>query len=151
MDARPIQDTFTSKLQLLAQNLPSRFSILVSQLQNNLIILFSKGYPGVLTYGDLSEMNFLINPETGHLMGIINQAKAKILPFGYALWGLENILGFMDMNGQHYFNSYKELEDLFWREFNAVGEDLGKKRRIISIIRKIGILFQYSFRQDKDL
>lgn len=151
MDTRSIQDTFAGKLQVLAQNLPSRFSASVSQLQNNLPLLFSEGYPGVLTHGDLSEMNFLVNPETGHLTGVIDWAEAEILPFGCALWGLENVLGFMDMDGWHYFDSYKELENLFWRTFNdTVSEDLGKKGRIISIARKIGILFRYGFRWDKD-
>ncbi len=85
MDTRSIQDTFAGKLQLLAQNLPSRFSVSVSQLRNNLPLLLSEGYPGVLTHGDLSEMNFLVNPETGHLTGVIDWAEAEILPFGYAL------------------------------------------------------------------
>jgi hypothetical protein len=46
-------------------------------------------------------------------MGVIDWAEAEILPFGCALWGLENVLGFMDLHGWHYFDSHKELEDLF--------------------------------------
>jgi hypothetical protein len=61
------------------------------------------------------------------------------------------MLGFMDMDGWHYFDSHKEVEDLFWRTFNdTIGEDLGTKGRIISIAREIGILFRYGFRWDED-
>lgn len=141
-----------SKLQLLAQKLPSRFSDSVEELSNNLSLLFSEGYPAVLTHGDLCEMNFLVDPETGHLTGVIDWAEAGILPFGCALWGLENILGFMDRRGWHYFNSYQELEDLFWRSFkDSVGETLDGKWRAIQVARRIGILFRYGFRWDEAL
>ncbi|KAF2459212.1 hypothetical protein BDY21DRAFT_301259 [Lineolata rhizophorae] len=150
MDARSVQDTFTSKLQLLAQNLPSRFSSSVYELNNKLTLLFSEGYPAVLTHGDLCEMNFLVDSETGHLTGVIDWAEAGILPFGCALWGLENILGFMDTHGWHYFDSYQVLEDLFWQTFkDVVGEPLDEKWRAINVARRIGILFRYGFRWDK--
>ena len=97
-------------------------------------------------------MNFLIDPETGHLTGVIDWAEAENLPFGCALWGLENVLGFMDMHGWHYIDSHKELEALFWLTFKStVGEDLEDKWGVIDIARRIGILFRYGFRWDKDL
>ncbi|KAF1966825.1 hypothetical protein BU23DRAFT_517258 [Bimuria novae-zelandiae CBS 107.79] len=152
METRSVQDSFMSKLQLLAQKLPSRFSDSVEELSNNLSLLFSEGYPAVLTHGDLCEMNFLVDPETGHLTGVIDWAEAGILPFGCALWGLENILGFMDRRGWHYFDSYQELEDLFWRSFkDSVGETLDGKWRAIQVARRIGVLFRYGFRWDEAL
>jgi hypothetical protein len=152
MEARSVQESFMSKLQLLAHTLPSRFSDSVEELSNNVSLLFPEGYPAVLTHGDLSEMNFLVDSETGHLTGVIDWAEAGILLFGCALWGLENILGFMDRHGWHYFDSYQELEDLFWRSFkDSVGETLDRKWRAIQVARRIGILFRYGFRWDEAL
>lgn len=122
----------------------------MEELSNNLSLLFSEEYPAVLTHGDLCEMNFLVDPKTGHLTGVIDWAEAEILPFGCALWGLENILGFMDRRGWHYFDSYQELEDLFWRSFkDSVGESLDGKWRAIQIARRIGILFRYGSQWDE--
>lgn len=138
------------KFQLLAQKLPPRFSDSVEELSNNLSLLFSDGYPAVLSHGDLCEMNFLVDLETGHLTGVIDWAEAGILPFGCALWVLENMLGFMDERGWHYFDRYRELEDLFWRSFeDSVGETLDEKWRAIQVARRIGILFRYDFRWDE--
>lgn len=72
----------------------------MSRLGDDLSLLFSEGCPtGVLTHGDLCEMNFLVELETGHLTGLVDWAEAEILPFGCALRGLENVLDFMDMHG----------------------------------------------------
>lgn len=46
---------------------------------------------------DLCEMNILINFETGNITGIVELTEARILPFGFALWGLENIPGYMNL------------------------------------------------------
>ena len=152
METRSVQDSFMSKLQSLAENLPSRFSDPVKELSSNLGLLFSEGYPAVLSHGDLCELNFLVDPKTGHLTGVIDWAEAGILPFGCALWGLENILGFMDRCGWHYFDDYQKLEDLFWRSFkDAVGETLDGKWRATQVARRIGILFRYGFRWDEAL
>ncbi len=37
-------------------------------------------------------MNILVDPDSGHLTGIIDWADATIEPFGIALWGLESAL-----------------------------------------------------------
>ena len=58
-------------------------------------------------------MNLLINPETGNITGIINWAESRVLPFGFALNGLENLLGRMDSEGWHYHDHHRELEALF--------------------------------------
>lgn len=42
-------------------------------------------------------MNILINFETGNITGIVELTEARILPFGFALWGLENIPGYMNL------------------------------------------------------
>ena len=58
-------------------------------------------------------MNILVDPETGHMTGIIDQIDAKVLPFGISLWGFRNILGYMDATRWHYYENYESLEALF--------------------------------------
>jgi hypothetical protein len=73
-------------------------------------------------------MNFLVDLGTGHITGIIGWAEAEILPFGCGLWGLQNLLGFIDMHGWQYFIGYTELESIFWKAFeDAIGEGLDEK------------------------
>jgi hypothetical protein len=62
-------------------------------------------------------MNFITNPETGNITGIVDWAKPKTLPFGFALYGLEIVLGRMDPEGWHYYPRHRELESLFWQTF----------------------------------
>ncbi|KAI9725748.1 MAG: hypothetical protein M1828_002631 [Chrysothrix sp. TS-e1954] len=152
IDAGSIQATFAEKLQSLQKDLPARFSDILRELSSNLASVFSERHPAVLTHGDLCEMNFLVDPDTGHLTGVIDWAEAEFLPFGCALWGLENILGYMDLHGWHYFEGYQGLEELFWRTFeDSVGKSLEENWRAISVARKIGILFRYGYRWDQAL
>lgn len=51
------------------------------------------------------------------IMGIVDRAKARIIPFGLSLSGFENLLGCMDSEGWHYYNNRSELEDIFWKIF----------------------------------
>ena len=46
--------------------------------------------PLVLTHGDHCEMNILVDPEDGNIMGIVDWAEARTLPFGFTLYGFEN-------------------------------------------------------------
>jgi hypothetical protein len=62
-------------------------------------------------------MNIFVDPNTRHMTGIINWAKARILLFGISLWGFENILGYIDSQGWHYYNNHHKLESLFWQTF----------------------------------
>ncbi|KAL3474120.1 hypothetical protein BJX99DRAFT_271878 [Aspergillus californicus] len=102
---------FQSKFDLLARNLPSRFASNLVRVRKELPSLFSKALPFVLSHGDLNMMNLLINPETGNITGIVDWAESGILPFGFVLYGLENLLGWMDSEGWHYYDCYRELAD----------------------------------------
>jgi hypothetical protein len=87
---------FHSKFDLLARSLPSRFASNLGRVRQELTSLFLGALPFVLNHGDFCEMNLLINSETGYTTGIVDWAEARILPFGFSLWGLENVLGHMD-------------------------------------------------------
>lgn len=140
---------FHSKFDDLAQSLPSRFASSLGRVRKELPSLFSGAIPFVLSHGDLCEMNLLINSETGRITGIVDWAEARMLPFGFSLWALENILGYMDSGGWHYYNSRRELEDLYWQTFwgkasNATDADL----QLIQTARMAGLFCRYGFIMD---
>lgn len=100
-------------------------------------------------------MNFLVDKSSGHLTGIIDWAETEVLPFGFNLWGLENILGYMDVHGWHYFDRHADLRALFWKTFHsAVAEEdemLLRNQVAIDLARRMGVLFRYGFSWDENL
>ncbi|KAF5023003.1 hypothetical protein F66182_4961 [Fusarium sp. NRRL 66182] len=144
---------FRSKFDLLARSLPSQFLPNLNRVYKKLASVFSGTLPFVLSHGDLCEMNLLIAPETGHITGIVDWAEARILPFGFSLWGFENILGFMDSKGWHYYDNRDELEDLFWRTFWTEATDASKvDLELIQIVRMAGLFCRYGLvMEGKDL
>jgi hypothetical protein len=84
----------------------------------------------------------------GSLTGVIDWAETEILPFGLNLWGLENILCYMDAHGWHYLDRHTELRALFWDTFHGAVADDGtvlQKQGAIDLARRMGILFRYGF------
>ena len=72
------------------------------------------------------------------------------MPFGLALYGLENLLGYMGPWGWRYFQIRNELEQKFWERFWAligVGEATvdSKIKASIRTARMTGILLRYGF------
>ncbi|KAK1976170.1 hypothetical protein LZ30DRAFT_603995 [Colletotrichum cereale] len=137
---------FSSKFDLLARSLPPRFASNLTRVRQVLPSLFSGTLPFVLSHGDLCEMNLLVNSKTGKITGIVDWAEAAILPFGFSLWGFENVLGYMASEGWHYYDNRHELEDLFWQTFleearNASEVDL----QLIRATRMIGLFCRYGF------
>jgi hypothetical protein len=148
-DSNALIAEFLSKLDLLAQSLPARFLPNLQRVSRMLPSLFSGALPFVLCHEDLSEMNILINPETGNITGIVDWAEARILPFGLTLWGFENTLGFMDSKGWQYYDNRRQLEDLFWQSFwtkapNASKVDL----ELIRAARMLGLFCRYGLITD---
>lgn len=141
-----IHQEYREKLDLLSRVLPSRFKECIDRVTAGLSLLFASTYPLVLTHDDLCEMNIFVDPDTGHLTGIIDWADAKILPFGISLWGLENILGYMDSRGWHYYSNHHELQDLFWQTFQEGAGGLSEAdRQAIWVARMAGSFLRYGF------
>jgi hypothetical protein len=122
--SRPDPDTVSasfahchSSFTYLCGNLPSRFQKTAIQVQDHLPAFFSGEYPLVVTHGDLSQMNMLANPETGEITGIIDWAEAGILPFGFALYVLDNILGYLTPSGWVFHDTAEHLQHEFWSVF----------------------------------
>jgi hypothetical protein len=122
------------------------------QLQQDLQLLFSDGFPAVLRHDDLCELNILVNPETRSITGIIDWADASILPFGRALYGVLNVMGWMDMDGWHWHTNHRELEKTFWNTFQDEigGMDEGQRERI-RIASVLGIFLRYGFTWDMEM
>ena len=101
--------------------------------------------PWVLTHGDLVEMNILVNKSTGALTGVIDWAEASILPFGFSLYCLENLLGWMDSRGWHFVDTADQLRNLFWTTFEGhIGRALSEEeRRALAGARDMGIRKNY--------
>jgi len=122
--------------------------------------------PWVLTHQDLSGMNILVDPDTGHITGVVDWADATIEPFGMALWGLESVLGCSGPNGWSYFGSdpsysyfgsdpsYSHFgcnpsrsRALFWKtlltEIKCIISD--KCRYAVNEVRTLVVLHRYGF------
>ena len=142
------QQEVIQRLNILSESMPSRFTPIIRRLSNEADQLFSNSYPFTLSHNDLCEMNILIDPLTGHLKGIIDWIDAKIQPFGFALWGLQNILGYMSSDGWHYQDNYEADEKLFWKTFEQEAKNFNfsdEDRKRIQIAREIGIVIHYGF------
>ncbi|KAF9890789.1 hypothetical protein FE257_005359 [Aspergillus nanangensis] len=155
-DRRPSSDAtatllmeFQRNFELLAQNLPSRFAPNLEKVRMALPSLFSKALPFVLSHGDLNMMNLLVNPQTGNITGIVDWAESRVLPFGFALYGLANLLGRMDSQGWHYHPRYRDLESLFWQTFREEAHNFARADfHLIRAARMAGFFYHYGFHFD---
>lgn len=141
-----IHSEYQLRFELLSRVLPSRFQENLRKVRAGLPLLFTSTYPLALNHGDLSGMNILVDPNTGHITGVIDWAEATICPFGISLWGLENFLGSMNAQGWHYHLHHQALRDLFWQIFeDSVGGLSRDDKGVIEIARMAGLFLQYSF------
>jgi hypothetical protein len=137
---------FQSYFDVLARELPSRFALNLAKVRKELPSLFLRAIPFVLSHRDLNMMNLLTNPETGNITGIVDWAESRILPFGFALYGLENVLGRMDSEGWHYYERHRELESLFWQTFREEANNISDSDlHLIGVARMAGLFYQYGF------
>ncbi|KAJ5898118.1 hypothetical protein N7504_008406 [Penicillium tannophilum] len=144
--AQEIHADYQERFKLLSQVLPSRYQQNLEMVRGGLSLLFIPMYPMVLNHGDLCGMNFLVDPHTGHLNGVIDWAEAQICPFGISLWGLENILGTMDSTGWHYHPDHEALRIIFWKHFEeAVGGVSKSDKTTIQVARMAGLFLRYGF------
>src|ERR1700722_6013766 len=93
-------------------------------------------------------MNILVDPDSGHLTGVVDWADATIEPFGIALWGLESVLGCSGPDGWSYFGSDpSHSRTLFWNTFfTEIGYTISyKTRKAIDEVSTLGILLRYGF------
>lgn len=131
----------------LSSALPKRFAKVIENTDQSLHeILYHVRW--VLTHPDLSDMNILVDPDSGHLTGVVDWADATIEPFGIGLWGLESVLGCSGPNGWSYYgkdvsHSRKLFCEIFLKEIGmSVSAGI---RRAIDEARTLGVLLRYGF------
>jgi Phosphotransferase enzyme family len=126
----------------------------LSRLEIVLPQLFDSIYPQVLTHGDLSKTNILVNSETYEITGIVDWSLATVQPFGMELDSLFLMTGCMDLRGWHDYDCRPRLWEVFWAEFwDATGIDDGGRERIraqAEAAAQIGALLHYAFSRNAD-
>lgn len=79
-------------------------------------MLFSDKYLQVLTHGDFTKTNVLIDPDTYETTGIVDWSLASVLPFGVELDCHFLMTGCMDLDGWHNYACRERLWEAFWAE-----------------------------------
>ncbi|CAJ2506272.1 Uu.00g004020.m01.CDS01 [Anthostomella pinea] len=125
-------------------------------------VLFGRDWPKVLTHGDFSKRNILLDPQTFAVTGIVDWSLASIRPFGLDLELLLDLRGFSnddDDGAAEYttteYTCHEKLEDVFWEEFWALAGVEGVKRRshvkrVAMLAAKLDALMKYGFQLEKD-
>ncbi|KAI1264379.1 hypothetical protein F5Y18DRAFT_436795 [Xylariaceae sp. FL1019] len=115
--------------------------------------LFADSYPKVLTHGDLSWRNFLLDEKTYRISGIIDWSLASIRPFGMDLKALL-LLQFFDVddNGVTFYQGHENLREIFWDEFwkvTGIEEEKQKDvRRLAELAGKLKYIIDLAFQRD---
>lgn len=127
----------------------------MSSLIDGLDSIFDQTYPQVLTHGDFSITNILIDEETFDITGIVDWSLASVMPFGADLDILFHTTGFMTLDGWNDYTCKSQLIDAFWCEFWHVtgieGEDAGRRiRTSAEVAAKIWAVLRMAFHRNAD-
>ncbi|GAP89016.1 putative protein kinase-like domain [Rosellinia necatrix] len=151
------QEGIRKRLARLEGEIPSSVlpSSLVSKLVGNLPVLFHQDYPQVLTHGDFSVTNILIDEGTFEITGVVDWSLATIMPFGMDLDILFLTTGFAARDGWHDYACKILLQDIFWDEFWAASGIDGEERRariqgLAEAAGQIGAILRLLFRRNAD-
>ncbi|KPM41998.1 hypothetical protein AK830_g4580 [Neonectria ditissima] len=151
------QEGIRQRLTRLAEESPSStlLNSMLSELIEILPSLFSQDYPQVLTHGDFSVTNILVDENNFEITGIVDWSLAAVLPFGMDLDILFLATGFMTRDGWHDYACKLLLQDAFWKEFWAVSgiegeEDRGKTKGLAEAACKVGAILRLAFRRNAD-
>lgn len=126
----------------------------VQRIDRDLRKLFDQNYPQVLTHGDLSLTNILVDEDDLSITGIVDWSLASVLPLGMELDTLRLTPGSMDLDGWADFECRGRLEAAFWEElFSSIQEDdVVKQRKIRNLAEtacKLGAILRYAFKRDE--
>jgi hypothetical protein len=143
-----IGKSIRSRLTLLEEQLPVRFRHVARDLWSKIDAI--EALPLVLTHGDLVPSNILLDPDTGHLLGIVDWAEAEELPFGTCLYGLDEILGYVSDGRFVYHSDAEQARNAFWRRLKAEIPELAHTdiMRAVLLARDLGILLWHGFAFD---
>ncbi|KAH7037673.1 uncharacterized protein B0I36DRAFT_359335 [Microdochium trichocladiopsis] len=116
-----------SRLQTMHASLPQRLKPFVVSALDSLEAIES-ALPWVLTHGDLLPANIMVDPATGALAGLIDWAEAEHLPFGVGMYGLEELLGEQQVQGQEQ-QQEQAIEDQQQGDGTRCGGDAATKMK----------------------
>ncbi|KAG6365646.1 hypothetical protein INS49_007257 [Diaporthe citri] len=128
---------------------------ILSSLIDSLTSLFDQNHPQVLTHGDFSITNILVDDETFEITGIVDWSLAAIAPFGMDLDILFLTTGFMTLEGWNDYACKLRLKDIFWEEFWAASgiEGAGRRETLrpsAEAAGKIWAVLRMAFRRNAD-
>lgn len=119
-----LQQEYERDLRSLLLALPPRFHDAIRRCLQALPSIMA--LPIVLAHKDFGDFNMLVDPDTCHLLGVIDWAEAKLEPFGLNLYAVENLMSkFHLRNGASRYPDYNTLYFTFWQTLKAeIGPDL---------------------------
>ncbi|KAB5558335.1 hypothetical protein GE09DRAFT_109119 [Coniochaeta sp. 2T2.1] len=128
---------------------------MLPRLINDLPSLFSQDYPHVLTHGDFSVTNILVDKNQFEITGIVDWSLPAFMPFGVDLDILFLTTGFMTRDGWHDYACKLKLQRTFWEEFWAVsgiqgGELRSRIQGLAEAAGQIGAILRLAFRRNAD-
>ena len=115
-----VEAEITDRLGELCRTLLGQFLPLVDRVLKNLHKLTTLSYSFMLTHGDYSEFNLLLDEVSSAISGVINWPEACILPLGFTLHGLEYGIGAMYANGWTYHKNAPHVREHFWATFKQI-------------------------------
>jgi hypothetical protein len=141
-----LQQEYERNLRLLLYALPPRFQDVIQHCLEALPSVMA--LPVVLAHKDFGDFNILVDPDTCHLLGVIDWAEGKLEPFGVNLYAVEKLMTkFHLRNGASRYPGYNILLDTFWQTLRAeTSPDLGDTT--VDAIRSailLGFLLEYEF------
>lgn len=117
-----LHQQYSTDLHLLHQTLPTRFQTTIQRCLHALPSIMT--LPIVLAHKDFGDFNILVDPETCHLLGVIDWAEATLEPFGINLYAVENLMTkFHLRNGAVRYPRYEVLYERFW---DGLGKGIGR-------------------------
>jgi hypothetical protein len=141
-----LRQEYERDLHLLLDALPSRFQDIVQRCLQDLPSIMA--LPMVLAHKDFGDFNILVDPDTCHLLGVIDWAEAEVEPFGINLHAVEKLMTkFHLRNGASRYPDYDTLYDTFWQTFTAeIGPGLGDTTAdVIRSAMLLGFLLEHGF------
>jgi hypothetical protein len=144
-----VGSSLQSRLESLSIDLPPRFRSAAKGLLHNLPRIVT--LPWILTHGDLVASNFMVDPASGYLFGLVDWAEAEILPFGTCLYGLESLLGEMTADGFVYASSAAIGRERFWKRLQERVPEVFIEPNLetVMLARDMGVLLWYGFAFDE--
>ncbi|KAI0477025.1 hypothetical protein F4859DRAFT_71437 [Xylaria cf. heliscus] len=149
-EKRTVGSSLTSRLELMSASLPLRFRRFASSILGDISEI--EALPWVFTHGDFLASNIMVSQYSGKLTGLLDWAEAEWLPFGIGMYGLEELLGQDNPDGQFvYYPEARRLRHMFWKQLILLIPELAHDTKTVSLIKKaqkLGILLWHGIAFD---